>query len=139
MGRQPLRPSERARCSRVATHLADVVHEMQLPQWGSRLMWLRGLALHLKALKLRTRDLDQENGRDAIAAIARTLTLQQWRQLAESNAHILGARWSAIVDRAGSELRKRARTVTRENLSRARPFDFCTTSPTVPAFQIIRR
>jgi len=86
--------------------LANVVTAMNLPMPGTRLLWLRGLALRLKTLRVRLRDLDQPNGQDAIAAIASTMAIREWRWLAESNVHVLGARWSWIIERAGSELRK---------------------------------
>lgn len=102
----PTRRSERIASTHVATMLANVVRDMQLPMVGTRLLWLRGLALRLKTLRVRLRDLDQPSGQDAIAAIASTMTLKEWRGLAEDNTQVLGAKWSWIVERAGKELRK---------------------------------
>lgn len=108
--RPPIRPGERARASRIATMLANVVHEVRpvMIETGA-LAALRGLALQLKALRLRLRDLDQPNGQDAVMSIARAMTTTEWNQLAQSNVMILGGRWSWIVNKAGLELRSTRR------------------------------
>jgi len=124
--------------TRVGEKLARVVHEIAIRIGSTRLGALRGLALHLKALKIQPRDLDQPNGEDAIMAIARTLTRNEWERITNSNVLILGSRWSWIVNAAGQELRRLEKSVGRLS-PKPSTFDMHFTSPTVPSMTIYRR
>lgn len=106
MGRGMIRSGEQSRGARVARMLAEVVFEINFKISSTRLAELRGLAMRLKAMRLRLRDLDRDGGKDAIYAIAQTLSVREWTRLAEDNSLVLGQRWSWIVNRAGTMLRK---------------------------------
>lgn len=106
MGRGIVRPGAQACGERVARMLAEVVFEIDFKIGSTRLAELRGLAMRLKAMRVCLRELDQGGGKDAIYAIAQTLSPREWLRLAEDNTLILGHRWSWIVSRAGTMLRK---------------------------------
>lgn len=104
--RPPLRPGQHALAKRIAEKLANVVRELDPKIGNTHLAGLRGLAMHIRALRIRPRQLDQPNGEDAIMAIARTLTPREWSKLAHDNTLTLNRQWGEIVYQAGRLLRR---------------------------------
>lgn len=68
---------------------------------------IRGLVLQLKAQRINVRQLDSENGPDAIAAVFTAMPTSHFRRLGSDSSNLLlGRYWKWIADRAERDIQQ---------------------------------
>ena len=78
--------------------LYGIVQELQPGARSNVLPLARGIALQAQTLKLAPAAFDDENGRDALSAIALAHSINDLVKAARSNARTLSAQWAKVVN-----------------------------------------